>query len=462
MFKKNSLKKEILFWLILPLIVFVTFESILSYFVTVHYVNVTYDRWLLDSARSLMQEIKINNTGAVVELPPAALEIFSWDDQDKTFFKIVSADKGLLAGDPVVPLLNEAEGSADWSKPKFFEAEIRGEVVRVVAMQMDKQDLADKVVVAVAETVNKRRAMITDVLSADLVPQLLLVLIVGLYLLTALKRGLRPLNTLAAQIAQRSPRDLSPISEADVFLEVQVLTQTINGLLQRLAEAIAAQQRFVANAAHQLRTPLAGLKLQTERALRETELPAMQPALLQMQDSVDRASHTITQLLVLAKSEAADGLNEFTALNLAELVKELCIDWAPKALQRKMELSFDSLSPVVMVRGDSLLLRELLQNLLDNALQYGKENGHISVRVTPQPTPTLIVEDDGVGIPISERNKVFERFYRIPGSLGGGCGLGLAIVKEIADLHQAQLKCHDTAKQTGTCIEVVFAQAPGF
>jgi two-component system sensor histidine kinase TctE len=454
MAKIRSLRTEILFRLIIPLICFVAIESVLSYFVTLHYVNETYDRWLLDSARSLTQEIKVKDGKIQVELPPAALEIFKWDEFDKTFFKIISSEQGMIVGDSFVP--ESFDPNADWSHPVFFEDEIRGEPVRVVSMLVVRGETPEKIFVHVAETVNKRRYMMIDILLADLVPQLILMLFTGLYLLRGLKRGLRPLHALADEIAQRSPRDLSPIAERHVFLEVRTLTDTINDLLSRLSAAIAAQQRFVANAAHQLRTPLAGLKLQAERALREQDLSAMKPALQQMQNSADRASHTITQLLVLAKSGPIDGMSELKPVNLDALVKETCMDWAPKALQREIDLSFEGPKQPVYVRGDEVLLRELLGNLLDNAIVYGKERGNIIVKLKNSPTPSLIVEDDGPGIPDLERDKIFERFYRIPGSSGNGCGLGLAIVKEIADLHKARLELNLVSTAGGTRVTVVF------
>jgi len=239
---------------------------------------------------------------------------------------------------------------------------------------------------------------------------------------------------------------------------VRALTDTINDLLARLGLAIAAQQRFIANAAHQLRTPLAGLKLQAERALREQDLSAMKPALLQIQGSADRMSHLTTQLLILARSEPINGDYELRPIDLCKLVKETCMDWVPKALQRHMELSFEGTKRSLYVRSDEVLLRELLANLLDNAICYGHDQGNIIVKVESYPSPRLSVEDDGPGIPDAEIDRVFERFYRIPGSSGDGCGLGLAIVKEIADLHKARLKLSRAGEAGGTRIELIFEE----
>lgn len=455
--KQRSLKTEILLRLAVPLIFFISVESVLSYFVTLHHVDVAYDRWLLDSARSLTQEIKVRDGKVIVELPPAALEIFKWDESDKTYFKIISEEQGMLASDKFVPEPFDVE--TDWTRPVYFDDEMYGEPVRVVSMLIAPEHASEKVFVHVAETLNKRRNMMMDILLADLVPQMALVLLAGIYLVVGVKRGLQPLHVLADEIAQRSSRDLRPIPEQHVFLEVRALTDTINDLLERLGSAIATQQRFIANAAHQLRTPLAGLKLQVERAQREQDLPAMKPALMHIQGCADRMSHLTTQLLILARSEPIDGDYELRPVDLCKLAKDTCMDWVPKALQRHMELSFEGSKQALYIRGDEVLLRELLANLLDNAICYGHDRGNIMVKVEPYPSPCLIVEDDGPGIPELEMGKVFERFYRIPGSPGDGCGLGLAIVKEIADLHKAQLALSRVSAAGGTRIELAFKES---
>jgi len=452
--KNRSLKSEMLFRLVIPLILFVIFDAFLSYFVTLHYVDEAYDRWLLDSARSLTQEIKVRDGKIVVELPTAALEIFKWDEGDKTYFKIASTNQELLAGDNLVPVPQNPE--VDWTKPIYFNDKMYGEPVRVVSMLIPIDSTPYKAFVHVAETMNIRRAMMVDILLADLIPQLILILLTGIYLLTGLTKGLKPLHLLATKIAQRSSRDLSPIPEKLVFLEVRTLTDTINELLEAHTQAIETQQRFIANAAHQLRTPLAGLKLQAERALREQDLSAMQPALQQIQYSADRMSHLTSQLLVLAKSEPISGQHELMTIDLYKLSKQICMDWAPKALQRKIELNFDGQNEPLYIKGDAILLGELINNLLDNAISYGQFGGNIWIKLTRSPAPCLTIEDDGQGIPDSELDKVFERFYRIPGSPGNGCGLGLAIVKEIADLHKASFKLGKSNHSSGLKVELMF------
>ena len=303
---------------------------------------------------------------------------------------------------------------------------------------------------------NKRREMMADILLADLIPQLLLVVLISAYLFTSINRGLWPLNQLANQIANRSPRDLSPIVNVDIYLEVKSLTDTINQLFKRLNSVIASQQRFIANAAHQLRTPLAGLKLQAEVAQRENNLDAMRPALRQIQSSADRVSHLITQLLTLARSEQLEGRYKLKPIDLRTLVRDVCIEWVPKALLKQIDLSFDDPDQAVFVQGDALLLMELLSNLIDNAIAYGVVNGKITVKLIAGPQPCIQVQDNGIGIPDSERERIFERFYRISDSSSDGCGLGLSIVKEIADLHQARVQIINQPDTRGTEMRVIF------
>lgn len=451
--KSKSLRKAILQRLLLPLIMFISCETVLSYYVTMHYVNETYDRWLLDSASSLAQEIKIRQAKVLVELPDSALEIVRWDERDKTFFKIFSESKGLLAGDSVVP---EPSVPCDFSNPVFFTAEIDREPVRVVVIRVERADIEDTFYVHVAETLKKRNNMMIDILLADLLPQIAMVLFVSGFLLTGLSKGLLPLKVLADEISKRSSHDLRPIADTNVLIEVKSLTDTINGLLTQLSTAINGQQRFVANAAHQLRTPLAGFSLQVERALREEDMAGVKPALIQMRKSAERLTHTVNQLLVLARTEPVDGINDFQSVNLSELVRNTCVEWAPKASAKHMEFGFESSAETTMIQGDETLLTEMLCNLLDNAINYGHSNGHISVELKHDPQPAVIIEDDGPGIPQHEIDKVFDRFYRIPGSSGNGCGLGLAIVKEIASLHKIGLELGSATRSSGTRIVLSF------
>lgn len=185
----------------------------------------------------------------------------------------------------------------------------------------------------------------------------------------------------------------------------------------------------------------------------------MQPALQQIKNSADRMSHLTTQLLVLAKSEPINGDYELVPVNLCQLARNTCMEWVPKALQKNIDLSFKSTEDIIYIKSDAILLRELFANLLDNAISYGVNNGNILVVLKKSPSLCLTIEDDGPGIPDIETNKVFERFYRIPGSVGNGCGLGLSIAKEIADLHKAQLILTKSSSKGGVRIDLIFTHS---
>ncbi|WP_331709884.1 sensor histidine kinase [Methylomonas methanica] len=454
--KPKSLRAQLLSKLTLPLLFVVILDAAASYYVATHFTNQAYDRWLLDSAKSLVQEVKAQQDHVTFELPPIAVEVFRWDDMDETFYKVESQMTGFMAGDDGLPSPSISELNKD--QPLFFDGEIDEQPVRVVSVLTVPKTSTEHVIVSVAETVNKRRNMMSELLIAVILPQILLVLITGFHIWTGVNRGLSPLNDLARMIARRSAKEFDPIADAGVPLEVRSLTNTINALLQRLGSTLITQQRFIENAAHQLRTPLAGLKIQAERALSADNPESMRLALTHIKNSTNRLAHLNTQLLVLARSESiSHSAPELRLIDLTRLVRECCMDWVPKALDSKIELGFEAPGNIVQVSGDDVLLRELLGNLLDNAISYGKAGGHISVSIESAPHAKLIVEDDGPGIPLSEQDKIFERFYRVPGSPGDGCGLGLAIVKEIADLHDASISIRSRSEADyGTRIEAVF------
>ncbi|MEW6039762.1 MAG: sensor histidine kinase N-terminal domain-containing protein [Pseudomonadota bacterium] len=453
--KPHSLRTQLLLRLTLPLAFVVTLDAAVSYFVALHYADMAYDRWLLDSARSLAQQVKGQKDKITFELPPIAVEMFRWDDMDKTFFKVESLGGGFMAGDKALPSPSIPPEERD--RPYFSDGEITGKPIRIVSVLTAPTAASGEVLVSVAETLNKRRGMMNEILVAVVLPQILLVLVTGVHIWTGVNRGLHPLRNLARIIAGRSARDLDPFPDTDVPLEVRSLTHTINELLQRLAASMATQRRFIENAAHQLRTPLAGLKIQAERALRAQDPETMRPALIHIKNSADRVAHLSAQLLVLARSEAtAQDRRDFAAVNLGTLVRECCMDWVPKALERNMELELRAPDEAILVSGNALLLRELLNNLLDNAVRYGRSGGRICVKLENRPHAVLSVEDDGPGIRPAETGKIFERFYRIPGSPGDGCGLGLAIVKEIADAHCAKVHISDSRFGHGVRIEVMF------
>jgi two-component system sensor histidine kinase TctE len=264
-----------------------------------------------------------------------------------------------------------------------------------------------------------------------------------------LKRGLRPLERLRERVERRGPEDLSPIPPDEVPAEVSPLVKTLNRQLERVRRNLDAQRHFVADAAHQLRTPLAGLKTQAEAALRGETLEAARARLRHIEESADRLSRLVAQLLSLARAD--DALTQSApreSVELNGLLHDACASWAERAVAKQVALGFDPASHPVEVRGAPLLLRELFTNLIDNAIRYTPPGGEVTARVVAGTPREVVVEDTGAGIAQGDRELVFERFYRVLGSGESGSGLGLPIVKAIAELHGASVRIEDNGGGT--------------
>jgi len=286
----------------------------------------------------------------------------------------------------------------------------------------------------------------------------LLILLAAVIVWYAVGRGLRSLSRLEASVAARSHLDLSPVQDPDAPAEAQPLVSAINALLQRLEGVLNAQNRFIADAAHQLRTPLAGLKAQIALASRQNSLEDVRHSLNQLEIGAEQLTHLVNQLLSLALNETgADRSLKLVPLDLNALAQSITGEWISVAVKKGIDLGFESAGVPVWVDGDALRLTELLKNLLDNALRYTPNNGTVTVRIRPD--LTLEVEDNGPGIPEEEKARVFERFHRLLGHQADGSGLGLAIVKEIAEIHGATVTVQDGINGHGSCFSVMFPPA---
>ncbi|MGA7985198.1 MAG: ATP-binding protein, partial [Burkholderiales bacterium] len=273
-------------------------------------------------------------------------------------------------------------------------------------------------------------------------------------------RGLAPLVRLRHAVAERSHLDLSPLEPAGVPNEAQPLVAAVNDLMQRLDEVLKSQSRFIADAAHQLRTPVAGLKAHIELALREEDVEQMRRALAHIYTSVERLSRLVAQLLSLARNEPSAAQKiELAPLDLGELALRATMDWVPEAYNKNIDLGYEGPETPVTVRGDAFRLTELMNNLLDNAIRYTPVGGRVTVRVSDGARASLSVSDDGPHIPVEERARVFERFHRLLGTHADGSGLGLSIVREIAALHRAEITLADDADGVGNSFSVAFPPA---
>jgi two-component system sensor histidine kinase TctE len=344
----------------------------------------------------------------------------------------------------------------DREGPLFSNGEREGQKTRMVSLTFPSKN--GIIQLHVSETTQQRQALIRGILANIVIPQLLLTLIALAVVWYGLKQGLRPLDRLRFDVLNRRRDDLSQLDGSKAPAEVRPLIDAVNDLLERLKQVMAAQQRFVADAAHQLRTPFAGLKTQSELALRSDDPERKQHALEHIHTSTQHGIRLVNQLLALARNEpGGQSTDSFTSLNLNQLAQECTVNWVQMALEKNIDRGFEGAFEKVEVQGDANSLMELLNNLIDNAIRYTPDGGHITVSVrSTQQGAELSVEDNGPGIEPQHRERVFERFYRILGSGQSGSGLGLSIVAEVAKRHGAELKLDSSGNDTGTKISLRF------
>lgn len=445
----NSLRKLLIFWLLGPLSVLIVLSSIPTYFIAINAANEAYDSALLDPVLAIASHIRSSSEQVEVALPSIALDALRVDSVDRMFFRVLGPREETIAGNATIPLPPNPQAARS-----FYNAQVLGERVRVAALAVPHQN--GRVLVQVAETYIKRDKLVQEMLVSALIPEVMVAAFAIVILWFGIKRGLAPLDRLREEIASRSPRDLGPVVEDDKPREVRPLVGALNQLLARLRASVESQQRFIANAAHQLRTPLAGLKTHSELARRQPGPQEMQSLLRMIAGETERTSHLVNQLLTLARAEPAGGSDRVPEpINLRDLASRSVQEWVPRALARNIDLGFE-LEDTWTV-GEALLLRELLANLLDNAIAYVHEGAAVTVRTRAEGECSVLeVEDNGPGIPESERARVVERFYRVSGTPGEGCGLGLSIVNEIAERHNARLELGLPDSGRGTCVRILF------
>ena len=298
--------------------------------------------------------------------------------------------------------------------------------------------------------------MLEDFFWLMVVGQVLLIALFTGVVVQGVRSGLRSVNHLSEEIRQRSIDDMQPLEVAGVPVEIEPLVTHTNDLLLRLDASLAAQRRFIGHAAHQLRTPLSGLRLESELMLARPLPDDVRARAERIKAVSDRMIRLGQQLLVLARADPnARPQDSFVRIDLCEWVRAHGAEWFPRVREARYELDLVAPDAPIWIDADPLLLAELLGNLIDNALRYGNDTGKITLIVGANP-PSLTVEDDGPGIPAEERDRVFEAFYRSPSVTAGGSGLGLAIVREIAHAHGAWWKLTSRPDFSGTRLSVVF------
>ncbi|MFN0161521.1 MAG: sensor histidine kinase [Burkholderiales bacterium] len=478
---RRTLFGEILDWLLVPLMLLLPVSVVLTYISATALSDPPYDRALGESVQVLAEQLKVRGGNLTADLPVSAREILRADELDAVYFQVLGTRGEFIAGDRDLPLPDEDE-IVPPNEVRFRYAKFNGVDVRVawmVAVPPGLQRDSTKAqlsypLVQVAETLNKRAQLANEIVKGVILPQFLVLPLAVTLVWFGLVRGMIPLSRLSSRIRRRQPGDLSPIDPGDVPEEVAPLIASINDLMQRLDASLTGQQRFIANAAHQLRTPLAGLKTQAELAERLIHAGAdrseLARSLTQITRSTERAARMVNQLLALTRAERdrdGDPMPAAQPVALDLLVRERVADFTHAALAKRVDLGCDEArASQLYVTGDLLLLGELVGNLIDNAVRYTPTGGIINVHARPAPPDGVLleVEDTGPGIPPHERELVFERFYRVLSSDPearnlDGSGLGLAIVREIATRHGARVSIRDNPSG-GSVFSVLFPAAP--
>lgn len=452
---ETSIRNQLLSWLLFPLCTICCVTAGLGYFLASSYANDTFDRELLNTADSVIARLRLDPIRVWVDMPPAAQAILRHNYRDKVYFQVLQRDGTRISGDAILPA---PIGPLDSTEPRFRNARLNGEDVRMVRVKVDVPHISNQsLLVQVAQTLNSRQQMTQHLLLSIVLPQMLLIVLGVMCVSFGVTRGLRPLKALEHALSMRSPLDLTPVTSGVTPTEVRPLVDAINDLLRRLRDDIEYQHRFVANAAHQFRTPLAGLKTYIYAAKRLPSEEKMQTILERIESGTDRMTHLANKLLVLAKSEPAGALEgQFENIDLNFVASETTAEFASEALPKNLELCFVGSDKPAMIYGDATDLAELTSNLIENAVLYTQPGGSVTVRVSNGNAVKLTVQDNGPGIPMEERERVFERFYRVLGTEVPGSGLGLPIVKEIASTHKALVEIESGTLGVGTCVTVTF------
>ena len=450
-----SLRRQLLLSLLLPQLILWLVGGVLAYRIALNYAEKGVDQSLTQSVRSLARQVKPIGSGLLVDFPRAAQDILEQDPQDRVSYMVSSPPGSFLLGNvgaaagatlPPPPLSTPIAAG----EPVLYDAQLNGKPVRVVSLEVNygDADAPQRLRVQVAKSLAVQQRLARELVADMLVPLLLLGTVLSILVYAGIKRGLRPLARLEAQLSDRNVAALSPIVMTEAPREVYSLAGAVNQLLETVRRSLSQEKRFVNDAAHQLRTPLAGLISQTELALQERDPKALQERLLKVHAGAQRSAHLVHQLLSLARSEADINPASVALVDVAALAREVAREWTPRAVAAGVDLGFEG-ADCLMVRGERVLLREALSNLIDNALRYAVTSGgstvdpsqEASVRVTLRAyhdtaagRNVVEVEDNGPGLTTQDLSHAFERFWRAS-ELPGGCGLGLAIVQEIARQH---------------------------
>ncbi|MCE1163347.1 MAG: sensor histidine kinase N-terminal domain-containing protein [Thiomonas sp.] len=474
----RSLFGEILDWMLAPMLLLWPLSIGITYLVAQAIAARPYDAALEHTLRQLAVQVQMHGAQGAVQSalwqqtlrqPPAG-GILAYEVRGATG-ALLAGTHELMSPPSLPPSHASAAITVSWRDGEMGDRGVRLAAAWVWPPAAPGAARAMPVLVQVAQSMDARTRLARDIVQGVILPQFVVVPIFILLVWFGLGQGIAPLNELQARIRRRRADDISPIDEREAPEEIAPLVDSINSLFARLQQSLQTQKRFVADAAHQIKTPLAGLRMQAELAQRETDPEELRASLRQIGRSVERTTRLVNQLLALTRAENQGGAARavFETIDLRQPAAEAMQELAMLALDKNLELEFDSPPLPLQVRGNALLLQELIKNLLHNAITYTPPGGSVTLRLRGamgegprvEPLVLLQVEDSGPGIPEAERAQVFEPFYRILDNGSEGSGLGLAIVREIARQHGAEITLselpHPTSG-TGLRVQAQFAR----
>ncbi|GAB3460792.1 sensor histidine kinase [Massilia terrae] len=459
----GSLRNQLLRWLLGPLIVLVALNTFSLYHDAVEAADMAYDRSLLASTRALAERVSVHDGKVVADVPYVALDSFETDTLGRIYYRVGGLHGETVSGYDDLPAVppNVPRSELYPALVRFYHATYNGEELRIAALLQPVYDdsMRGIALIQVGETLDARRALSRRILVSTLARQAILVLAVATLVWVAVRLVLRPLMRLKDEFGTRPLSDLSNVDQALVHKEVRPLVATLNGTMARMQNLVASQRRFIADASHQLRTPLTVLKTQAELALRANDPDAMRAIVQSIAGTTDSAVNLANRLLTLARIEHG-GQGDMAPVDLPAVARQVGLELALPAVQKDIDLALDAPEPL-SVTGQAMMLHELVSNLVDNAIRYTPAGGSVLLAVRAVADGVLLeVTDSGPGIPAAERDKVFTPFYRSGATMEAnpnGTGLGLAIVRDIATLHGAHITLAEGDGGPGLKVGVLFA-----
>ncbi len=429
-----------------------------AFFLAQRYANLAYDRGLFDDVLTLAEDVSVDSGALLVNFPPAMQRWLLNDEGEVVLYRIVDlrTNQVLQSNGDLGPIPADA---AVAGQAYYRDLVIKDRLFRVAYTRhlVDPQDWP--ILIEIGETVSKRENLTQQVLFAASLLLLTMILTAAALVWHEIGRSLEPLSELEGEVIKRSAADLAPLDLTGVPEEVRGLIASVNDMMTRLSESIGAQKRFIANAAHQLRTPIAGLRLRAQLLLKRDLAESARVGLFEIEAEAARLAHLLDQMLTLSRLDSRELIGQAAPVDVVQVARQVIERYLPQAIDLNIDLGYEGESTPVMIPANEVLLAEMLANLVDNAIRYGRQDGVVTVSVRRVADAVAIeVADDGPGLRDADRPRLFQRFYRGDSSAAGGAGLGLSIVQEIAERYGGRLSVES---RPGACrFRVEFAVQP--